>query len=206
MIWKALIRTAVVSLSILLCGSLAEANLCNARSWQTATGPSVQADIQAGQDPTQPCPVSPEGDYPLHLAAVLANDAGAVQALIDAGAGTLTPNGAGETPIALFTARYEQAVLTYGQAGPALSAISRILDLQFEALNDAQNSLCSLSWWQNPVNPEADVAVKSPGVDLDARCDSDGNTPLLVALSLDHIGEHQYAAITWLIHAGARNI
>ena len=113
MIWKVLIRTAVVSLSILLCGSLAEANLCNARSWQTATGPSVQADIQAGQDPTQPCPDSPEGDYPMHLAAVLANDAGAVQALIDAGAGTLTPNGAGETPIGLFTARYEQAVLTY---------------------------------------------------------------------------------------------
>ena len=207
---SALIRTIVLTISslMLLCGdsAFAQGRLCNATSWRSATGPSVRASIQAGYSPTAPCPKSREGDYPIHLAAVLANDARAVQVLVDAGASPLTTNAAGETAISLFEARYEQAVLSFGRPSPALTAIAGILTVEFEAAAAAQSSLCSLDWWLNPVNPNAEAAVMSPGVSLDTSCDSEGNTPLLIALSLEHILEPQYSAITWLIYAGARNI
>ena len=201
-----LTRIALAAVCSFCSSGLAQANLCDARWWQRADAAGVQNAIQTGQNPSRQCSDSSEGDFPLHLAALFSNDADAVQALIDAGASGMTPNAAGVTPIALFSDRYEQAVLSFGRADLSLTAISRVLDLQFEASGTAQNALCSLEWWRNPISPDPKTAVETPGVDLDVACDSQGNRPLHVALSLDHIGEHQYAAITWVRYEGASNI
>ena len=198
-------RLVLGAICWLCCAGSAQANLCDARWWQSASAAGVQAAIRTGQSPSRQCPDSSEGDFPLHLAALFSNDAGAVQALIDAGASGMTPNGAGVTPIALFSSRYEQAVLSSGRADPSLTAISRVFDLQFEATGTAQNNLCSLEWWQSP-SPDARNAVETPGVDLDVACDSQGNRPLHVALSIDHISVYRYNAISWLVYAGAGNI
>ena len=186
--------------------ALEASDLCNSRWWTNATGASVQTLIRTGARAAEPCSNSREGDYPLHLAAVFGNDAGAVRALVNAGADTRAPNGAGETPVVLFTRRYEQAVLSFGRASQTLTAMSAVFDRQLEAVGAAQNSLCSLDWWRNPVRPNAEAAVKAPGVDLNASCDSAGNRPLHVALSLEHISEDTYNAITWLVYSGGGNI
>ena len=187
--------------------ALEASDLCNPKWWMNATGPSVQTLLRTGAGAAEPCSNSREGDYPLHLAAVFGNDAGAVQALVNAGANTRTPNGAGETPVVLFTRRYEQAVSNFGQASQTLTAMSAVFDRQLEAVGVAQNSLCSLEWWRNPIRPNAETAVKTPGIDLDASCDGQGNRPLHIALSLElFITEPQYNAITWLVYAGARNV
>ena len=184
--------------------AFAQSNLCDARWWTTARGPSAQAAIRSGQSPTLPCPNNVEGDYPLHLAAVLANDAGAVQALINAGAGALTPNAAGETPIALFTSRYEQTVLNFGQAGPVLTAMAEAFNLQFEAVGAAQNNLCSISWLQSATIASMEAVVQTQGVNLNPDCDGAGNTPLHFALSMRQIySKDNYFAIATLIQAGA---
>ena len=194
------------TLFTLLLSSPAQANLCDPNRWPSASGPSVQASMQMGYSPTQPCPNSSNGDYPIHLAAVLANDAGAVQALIDAGASPLTRNAAGQTAISLFEARYEQ-VAVYGQPSSAITAMARIFNVQFEALAAAQNNLCDLEWWTSATGSKAEVIVRTSGIDLDARCDSEGNTPLHIALSLeDYVSDYQRNAIQWLVYAGAPNI
>lgn len=54
----------------------------------------------------------------------------------------MTPNAAGVTPIALFSDRYEQAVLSFGLADLSLTAISRVLDLQFEASGTGSEQHC----------------------------------------------------------------
>lgn len=197
-----------VALLVQLCASSAQANLCDARWWQGATSSSVQASLRAGENPTRPCPNSSAGDYPLHLAALFSNDAPAVQSLLGAGASGLTPNAAGDTPVVLFERRYEQAVLSFGQASPALTAIADMFGLEFETVSARQNSLCSLSWWQDSATgSRAETLVYAPGVDLNARCDSDRNTPLHVALSISFpMSEVQYNAIAWLVYAGAGNL
>ena len=197
-----------VALLVQLCAGSAQANLCDARWWQGATSSSVQASLRVGENPTRPCPNSSAGDYPLHLAALFGNDAPAVQSLLGAGASALTPNAAGDTPIVLFERRYEQAVLSFGQASPALTAIANMFGLEFEAASAAQDSLCSLSWWQNSATgSRAETLVYTEGVDLDASCDGEGNRPLHVALSLEgSLSADTYYAITWLVYAGAGNL
>ena len=203
---NALMGTIILMISslILLCGDSASAQgrLCNARLWPSATDRSVQASMQAGDNPTARCSNSGESDYPIHLAAILANDAGAVQALVDAGASPLTRNAAGETAVSLFEARYEQAVLSFGRPSSALTAMARIFNVEFETAGTAQNNLCSLEWLASATGSSMESVVETQGVNLSPDCGG-GNTPLHVALGMSGIlSEDNAFAIGTLIDAG----
>ena len=154
--------------------------------------------------PLYPAPIAWKVITPCTWQLSFANDAGAVQALINAGAGALTPNGAGETPIALFTSRYEQTVLNFGQADPVLTAMANAFNLQFEAVGTAQNNLCSISWLQSATEASMEAVVQTQGVNLSPDCDGAGNTPLHFALSMRQLYSSANGfAIATLIDAGA---
>ena len=121
-----------LALGLLLCSLwsatsvVAQSPLCEPRFWGSTTQRSVDIMLQRGDSPTARCPNSPEGDTPLHLAAVFANDVGAVRALVDAAGAVTLLNAAGARPPELFMRRYEAHVVGGGSAEPTLAALETL--------------------------------------------------------------------------------
>lgn len=121
-----------IALGFLLCSLwsatsvVAQSPLCEPRFWGSTTRRSVDIMLQRGDNPTARCPNSPEGDTPLHLAAVFATDVGAVRALVADGGDMALRNAAGATPIELFMRRYEAHVVGGGAEDPTLTALETL--------------------------------------------------------------------------------
>ena len=121
-----------IALGFLFCSlwsatsAVAQSPLCEPRFWASTTQRSVEIMLQRGDDPAAPCPNSRDGDTPLHLAAVSANDAGAVRALAAAGGDMTLRNAVGATAFELFMRRYEAHVGGGGAEDPTLAALQTL--------------------------------------------------------------------------------
>ena len=121
-----------IALGFLLCSlwsatsAVAQSPLCEPRFWASTTQRSVEIMLQRGDDPAAPCPNSRDGDTPLHVAAVSANDAGAVRALAAAGGDMTLRNAVGATAFELFMRRYEAHVSGGGTEDPTLAALQTL--------------------------------------------------------------------------------
>lgn len=176
--------------------------LCDVDWWRS--GGSVDAGM-AGGGATARCP---NGDYPLHLA-VLFGDATGVRALMNAGANAHVRNAAGSSAIELFEGRWENHIDRFGRSTPDLDEIGRLINAQTEALNDAENLLCDVTFWRNPSEDAVRNAL-ARGADPNQVCDDLGNRPIHIALNLQVmpllLSRPHWRAIGAMIEEGKGNV
>lgn len=65
-------------------------------------------------------------------------------------------------------------------------------------------AVCSTSWWRGDGETVGRAAAPAQGIDVNAACDSEGNTPVHRALSRDGIfTEREFTATARVVRAGA---
>lgn len=121
-----------LALGFLLCSLwsaasvVAQSPLCEPRFWGSATQRSRMSCCSAATFPLPVARTVPKATPPHHLAAVFANDAGAVRALVAASGDVMLRNAAGAMPLELSMQRYETHVVGGGGEDPTLAALETL--------------------------------------------------------------------------------
>ena len=196
-------------LSIMTIGVSASANICSSDWLAAASGPDVDAFIDAGMDPNGVCTII--RNRPLHQALLTPGiNPNVIEALIKNGARLDIRNSEGETAFDLAEERFagaSEGSPGYWRERAVYNAVVGSLETdQFTAATDAHNQLCDLGWWRRSASgPAVQQFLDIPGIDPDHRC-ANGDRIIQVPLRLTAfrlLPEGVFWGITALVDAGA---
>ena len=183
----------------------AQANLCDPRWLETASGADVRALLRGGADVNRVC--NSIRNQPLHQALLTGGvSPGVIRALVEAGADILAENLFGSSPLDYAEDRFARAERNF-QPGSGRyrreETIYLAVNRGFEAGSaaaDAHSQLCDLDWWRSSASgPAVEALLRTPGVDPNTVCNLSNDRPIHLPLKFT-----SFVFLTSEIHRGIR--
>ena len=168
----------------------AQANICDPRWLETASGAEVRALLRGGADVNQMC--NDNSNRPLHQAILTGGvSPGVIRALVEAGADILAANIAGSSPLDYAEDRFARAERNFQPGSGSYrreESIYLAVNRGFEAGSaaaDAHSQLCDLAWWRSSASgPAVEALLRTPGVDPNTVCNLSNDRPIHLPLKL----------------------
>ena len=168
----------------------AQANLCDPRWLETASGAEVRALLRGGADVNQIC--NDNSNRPLHQAILTGGvSPGVFRALVEAGADILAENIDGSSPLDYAEDRFARAERNFQPGSGSYrreESIYLAVNRGFEAGSaaaDAHSQLCDLAWWRSSASgPAVEALLRTPGVDPNTVCNLSNDRPIHLPLKL----------------------